>query len=123
VIVTKLLQDQESACILKNSLANAGDPWLHRAKSRFVTYGTEVYHLILNSDRLEDDIGLAILEARKIPIFIGAVGRVAAENMPSILTHKTLTTEILNTFAVTVNCIFVGAYDGEGYVIWSRTPF
>lgn len=121
-VIYKLLGEPEKACFLENSLAVAGDPWLRNAKSRIATLGSEVYHVLLSEDRNEEVIENAIREARQIPAPIGAVGSLAGSVESSIVMHRTLTKEALRDFAETVRSVLVGAYDGEGYVVWSKAP-
>jgi hypothetical protein len=119
--IFKQLGDTGNVCLLENSLAQAQDPWLQRAKSLVITIGTDVYHMLSSADKDQIKIGDAIREAEHLPTFIGALGRVASDTLAQIASSKVLTTEQINDFAKTVHCIFIGAYDGEGYVVWNKT--
>jgi hypothetical protein len=117
-VIGKFLENPEDLCLLENSLAQAGDGWLQRAKSRVVINGADVYHVLFNVDRDGETVSNAIREADGLPIFLGAVGRspegMFARNTP----FNSISTEQLVNFAETVRCVFVGAYDGDGYVLW-----
>ena len=124
-LISLLLDTPGAACLLESSRASGGDPWLQRARSCVATREDEAFHALFSEDHTEDKIADAILEARGIPeaLFIGAVGKLAPETAKSILTQKALAAKTLESFAETAQLVFVGAYDGEGYVVWAREPF
>jgi hypothetical protein len=117
-LIGKLLIDADDLCVLENSLAQASDGWLKRAKSRIVTNGSDVYHVLFNVDRDANNVSNAVREAEALPVFIGAVGKIPADQFARDGSANTISTEALIDFAKTVRCVFVGSYDGEGYVLW-----
>jgi hypothetical protein len=117
-LIRELLGTPDSICIMENQSARADWPWLQRVKSFAVTHESEVFHLVFSKDRSQHGIADTIREARRIPVFIGAVGRITKEAAKSIQKQKTITTSDLESVAGTARLVFVGAYDGEGYVIW-----
>jgi hypothetical protein len=119
-IIYEQLEIPSSVCIMENLMAAAGDPWLQRAKSCTVTHESEVFHIVFNEDRLPDKIADAISDARRGPDFIGAIGELKIEIIKSIRNHEIVTTSELQKIAQTAWLIFVGAYDGEGFVIWKK---
>jgi len=114
------LQNPESICFLENYLAEAHDLWLQRAKSQIVTNGAEVYHALFSADRDKGKIDAAIREWDHLPTSIGALGSMNEKASAHIAAAKTITTGELAAFAETVRSIFVGAYDGEGYIVWNK---
>jgi len=117
-LIGKLLIEADDLCVLENSLAQASDGWLQRAKSRIVTNGSDVYHVLFNVDRDANNVSNAVREAEALPVFIGAVGNIPADQFACDGSANTISTEALIDFAKTVRCVFVGAYDGEGYLLW-----
>jgi hypothetical protein len=113
------LTTRRSVCFLENYLAEAHDGWLQRAKSRVVTHGNEVYHALLSADRDKDNIVAAIREWH-LPTCIGALGSMNEETSAHIASARIITTGQLTAFAETVQSVFVGAYDEEGYVVWNQ---
>ena len=97
----------------------SGDPWLRRAKSRIVIYASEVYHLLTHADLDENIVREAIRESKSIPIFIGGVGTVS-ERASSMTSRASISAEDLRAFANSLSFLFVLAYDGEGYLCWSK---
>lgn len=119
-MIRDLLRDTERVCLLENYLAEAHDGWLQRAKSRIVTHGNEVYHVLVSADHDKAKIEAAIREWDHLPTSIGALGGMNEEVSVHIAAAKTITTGELAAFAETVWSVFVGAYDGEGYIVWNK---
>ena len=117
-VIYSSLEDPQCVCILQNMLASPGDPWLKRAKSRVATHGPEVYHILISSDRRKEKIEDTLREAESLPVFVGAVGRQPPDRIADDSEHVTLSLGQLKSFAKSAHCLFVGAYDGEGYLVW-----
>ena len=112
------LENPGEVCLLENHLAQSGDRWLERSRSRIATFQLEVYHMLIHADRARTNIGDAIREAESVPVFLGAIGRQTFDPNCEVSKRCTVTAEQLRIFANTVHCVFVGAYDEEGYVVW-----
>jgi hypothetical protein len=121
-LVCEMLDAPQSICLMENYLFSADDSWLQRAKSCVVTHESEILHAVFGSDHSQDKIAEAIIDARRIPVLIGAVGRLTTEANTAIQKEKTITTSVLESIAETARLVFVGAYDGEGFVIWKTNP-
>ena len=117
-VIYSSLEDPQCVCVLEDMLAGPEDPWLKRAKSRVATHGLEVYHILTRSDRREEKIENTIREAESLPVFVGAVGRQPPDRIADDSEHVTISLGQLKSFAKSAYCIFVGAYDGEGYLVW-----
>ncbi|MGH9739821.1 MAG: hypothetical protein ACRD4X_14730 [Candidatus Acidiferrales bacterium] len=117
-----LLSDPDDLCLLENSLAEPSDPWMKRAKSRLLFHDTEVYHAIFGVERDKARIANAVREAEHPRVFVGAVGRVPSGMGCDLVSISTVTADQLAQFAKTVLSVFVRAYDGEGYLVWTRSP-
>jgi hypothetical protein len=120
LLICELLQASDSVCLIENFVASPGDDWLQRAKSCVVTYNDDVLHAVFSANHAQDRIADTIREARGIPILVGAVGRLNAETAESVQKQKAITTRTLDSIAESVRLIFVGAYDGEGFVLWTQ---
>lgn len=116
--VCKMLETPESYGLLENSLAIPQDAWLKTAKSRIVTYESDVYHLLTHDERNEASVEQAIREAYHFPTFIGAVGRAEEISRRYSSMRMVVTLDELRMFAQSVKLLFVSAYDGEGYLCW-----
>jgi hypothetical protein len=103
---------RDALCIFEHGLARRTDPFLEKASLRVAFYGDEVYPFAAAGDdhvHIADAIGGA---TTAYPPLVGA------------LTHGDLSTRAhldeaaLASIADETETIIVGAYDGEGYVIW-----
>lgn len=119
-LIHRFLKGSEDMCIIENSLARAGDPWLQHAKSHIVTSGAEVYHLLYGADHTDVEILEAIRDARRFPTFLGFIGRLPRDVAKLMWNSKVATGESLEIFVDSTLCVFAGAYDGEGYVVWAN---
>lgn len=118
-IIGTALKSDGDLCLLENALARVGDGWLAGTKSRLVFSDSEVYHALLSAQSDPETVIQALAEAESFPTFVGAVGRSTwAANMTTL--PGSITVQQLNEFAQRASVVFVGAYDGEGYLVWRR---
>jgi len=118
-IRSHLLRDENNVCVIEDALKRPADAVMRRLPTKFAICGDEVYHLLFPEDAHEAPI-LATLRAAKssVPIFIGVLTR-----WPKAMLNakpKVLSVDELQALAVETEELFVGAYDGEGYLVWSR---
>jgi hypothetical protein len=118
--VRTLLTDPHHVLFLQNSLAEATDPWLKGAKSRVLFYQNEVYHTLFDSDGMPTNIMNAIREAENETNFSGAVALQPGDATRLTSRTESISLAELETLARSAECIFVSAYDGEGYLVWER---
>lgn len=118
-IRSHLLRDENNVCVVEDALKRPTDAVLHRVPTKFAACGDEVYHLLFPEDAHEDPI-LATLRAAKssVPTFIGVLSRWPRATLNA--KPKVLSVDELQALAVETQELFVGAYDGEGYLVWSR---
>ena len=119
--IRQWLIDPAHFVLLQNFLAESSDNWLLRAKSQICVCGTEVYYSLLHSDRSNDTISAAIREAEDGHNFVGMVGCIP-DGSPIHISVQQLSLTDLERIASSAECIFVSAYDGEGYLIWQEKP-
>lgn len=113
-----LSESSANICILEDSLANPTDPFLQSVKTRYSAFQDEVYHLICQPDNNSDTISKTLRQAHSW-LTIGALTSTPQET--GICGQRgDLTLSNLTTMAQGTEVIIVGAYDGEGYVIWSK---
>jgi hypothetical protein len=117
--VQKVLSEADHIALLEHSLAAPSDPWLERAKSRVLVHEDEVYHLALCSEQTHDDIQNAIREANNVLRMVGMVGRIPGA-VASLAPAKRLSLAQVEMIGINAECVFVSAFDGEGYVIWEK---
>jgi hypothetical protein len=117
--IVRFIQARDNGVVLfEHALASADDPWIKRARSRVLTLGEEVCHLLVRQDRDRDTIQTTIREARAIPEFIG----VMSETVSPLPSGQGARLTAADLGALTERCtgIIWGAYDLEGFVIWTE---
>lgn len=104
--------------MLENAIADRADAWLKRSSVNALFFGDEVYHLVVGPSSAQS-IEAAARTAQSLPTFVGTMTSLdGAEKLPGDRGELTLST--LRHFAERAEQIFVGAYDGEGYLLWRR---
>jgi hypothetical protein len=112
IVVNALASRPGSVCILENPLSRPGDAYLRQLKIPYITNGCEVYFVL---DRHAS--ANLVYDALRTAYSYRLVGCI-------ILLHEsgdhTNTLEpILGSIAQTDE-VYVGAYDGEGFLMWKR---
>jgi hypothetical protein len=106
-----------SICIFEDAVALKDDIWIKRDNPKNMSfYNDEVYHIIAGKHNTIADIESFIRKASNIPIFVGALTYVAKP----IMSEKMISPDLLKELVINVEKIIVGAYKGEGYIIWER---
>jgi hypothetical protein len=117
--------DGEQFCIFENALARPLDTWLSRAKSIFFTCDQEVYHFLWNYSDKEKIVQTLKEATYAFPPLIAGLISLKKNDGATISTDrwktlKKISPDDLAILAENTKKIIVGAYDGEGYVIWSK---
>lgn len=119
-LVTKikeyLLEAKDRICVLEDALKRPGDPVLGRLSTRYAIHDREIYHLLFQEDAEEQRILETLRAARSIPTFIGALS--AWKGDPLKVRLGALSISQIKILANSTQKLVVGAYDGEGYLIW-----
>jgi hypothetical protein len=119
-IVEAFLHAKEGhVCIIEENLARAGDPALSSRKIRPLIFDSEVYYLLRGKWVKRTEIEEAIKQSHTIPYFIGAL-TFLPKGINFLKSDGFLAIEEIKILAENAQKIFVGAYDGEGYLIWHR---
>jgi hypothetical protein len=106
-------------CVFENHLGRRTDPWLLQAESRVHFFGEEVYHVVSAEVVDLDSIKAAINEAEDVTLLIGVLS-VWPEGSRLSPERREITDEELRALAEGAEKIIVRAYDGEGYLIWTK---
>lgn len=101
-------------CLLANENVDPGDPVAATLPAK-ATYGKELYHLI--SPGLTDEEVVRILKrARSVPVFLGVLS--STSGLPS--NENELGETTFRSIVAGAQGILVGAFDGEGFLVWKR---
>jgi hypothetical protein len=117
VISKFLVKNDQCLCIFEDALASTGDPFLLSTDNRFASYGDEVYYILCNEDAARLDKIVKTIRQANSWLCIGAMASLPA-NCESILKSGKLSRRDLEVIAKGTQKIIVGAYDGEGFLIW-----
>ena len=118
--INAFLADGEGKiCVFENRNAKPEYPWLKSCQSHIWVSKNEVYHVLSKELLFANAIERTILEARSLWTFVGYLTSFpdAKQNFPK----SEVTDELLLILAKRVEKIIVGAYDGEGFLIWHKT--
>lgn len=104
--------------VLENNPARASDPGMESYKSRVVTFGEEVYHVLCAGESGHDEVRGAIWEAASAWIALGLMTSAPTDWDPA---SRRFSTQDLRYLADRTEVIFVDAYDGEAWLVWDKT--
>jgi len=118
--VSEYLSEAENrVCIFEDALTRTGDPIVQKMDTKYATFGAEIYHLILSSDSDPAYIRKVLRRAKGIPTFIGFFTEWQASQPQG--SPIGLSNGDIQALTVRANKVVVGAFDGESYLIWSRS--
>jgi hypothetical protein len=106
-------------CVFENHLGRRTDPWLLQSESRVLFLGKEIYHVVSAEVVDIDSIKAAINEAEDVTLLIGVLSVWPQGSRLSPERYE-ITDEELRALAEGAEKIIVRAYDGEGYLIWTK---
>lgn len=101
-------------CIFEDPVSELGDPCLEQIETPMLSYGKEIYHWVSSEDATPDKIEEILLNGESWML----IGAVSFSPMDLNRDSKELTSEDIETIARGTTILIIGAYDGEGYIIW-----
>jgi hypothetical protein len=120
-VVAHLNSVDSALCIFENGVLRPHHPALHRLpKIHTLICEDTVCHFLTAADR--NDYGL-IINTIKVsgapapPYLVGCASRLSTA---TLLGEETVDSSSLDTITEYTKEMFIGAYDGEGFLIWSR---
>jgi hypothetical protein len=108
-------------CIFENALFSAGAAWLKQTSVQTVTFGSSVYHFLCAGQTGADLIESTLKRAKSVsPPTVGILSRLP---QGCILNPQLGRIELAELRKIAEQCekLVVGAYDGESYLIWSKS--
>ena len=117
IIKAHLNMGEGRICIFEDANARSGDPFLLSCPVQYATFNEEVYYFLtgkgLNDIKIKDTVRYAASWLFICAMTVIPQGFIDSEN-------QVFTSEQLTELAKKAEKIAVGAYDGEGYLIWSK---
>src|SRR5690349_22612286 len=111
------MSDPDAVCIFEDALARSDDPWISCRDTRILTFNDEVYHFLSQND-IAEQIVKTIRRATTAWQTVGLMTYLKPHNR--IKDGLEIGVDELQVFADRASKIVVGAYDGEGYLIWGK---
>lgn len=111
--------ESERIVMFENHSASPGDPFLARSGTQILVHQDEVYHFLISDDHEPAKIVQTVRVAESPHLFICAMTSVSNRDSWPSQTGK-VTREELENLVKRTERIVIGAYDGEGYLFWSR---
>jgi hypothetical protein len=118
-LITDDLKPPGRLCLFEDALARPGDPSVQRLIGDLCFHEGEVYHYVLSGNSEREHVLTTIRRAESLPVFVGAVCAVP-DGLQFPPEKRILTSATLHVLASHVTRIVVGAYDGEGYLLWTN---
>jgi hypothetical protein len=109
----------ERICVIEDALTTIDDPYVQEFTDILICEG-RIYHFVTSSSTPER-IMACIRDARTVLDFVGAL-TVLPPNLFGVALggrHKVIASDIEN-MAQNATCVFVGAYDGESFLKWTK---
>lgn len=120
-VIQEYLKEEGRVCIFEDCLARPSDPISQQRKAHMITFDDECYQIVTWKDPTAEKIKATIrFSEAGWPPLIGAMTSVPKGYGLPLALGTDVAFADLELFAKRAEKIIVGAYDGEGYLIWSR---
>ena len=103
--------------IFEDALARPGDAILAKSKASFLTFDSEVLHVLTAQERDPERI-LGVVRLATSYLFLGVLS--SLDPGTELRAGQALTADMLAAIAQHTDHLLIGAYDNEGVLIWSR---
>jgi hypothetical protein len=117
-VASLMSQMSEPVALFEDAQSRPGDAWLDTIRTSHMTYDDEIYHVVTDLTIGEETIYETMCNVSLWP-FIGFVINEAGSYMRGH--HQAASMQTLKSLAQRVTTIVVGAYDGDGFVVWSSS--
>ncbi|HEX9930047.1 MAG TPA: hypothetical protein VGB02_16055 [Pyrinomonadaceae bacterium] len=117
-ITDHLKERKENICLFEDAWANPKDHFLITSDVEFSTYNDEVFY-ILNGENVSSKEILKTIRYARSWLFLGFLTS-KSKTIVSDESIKFLTIDELELLAEKTTKVIVGAYDGEGFLIWNK---
>lgn len=116
--ISEYFSRQSMSYALFEAIERPTDPYLSSINTNYFVYKTEIYYFLTAGSSNNENIINILRTARAYPC-VGIL-TTPSEKKPTFSTGQKLTLNDLRMFVTRTEHIIVDAYDGEGYVIWSK---
>jgi hypothetical protein len=116
-VIRRFLREQrEPLCVFEDRLAKPHDGWLARSGTTTLSLDDSVYHFLTRADVYQDRIERTVdVVLRPYPPLVGLLTH-CLDDAPA----GPLTPAMLEKLVEQSSHLMIGAYDGEGFLLWTR---
>ncbi len=119
IIQSFLHGDERRICILENAVAMPSDFKAVHTDLPILVFGDDVYQFVVSGAETVDLIGETIKKARTW--LLNGVLSVLPEHLELFADITVVTREQIGLLAASTSQVVVGAFDGEGFLIWDES--
>jgi len=112
-----LAKDGRRYLIFEDVFVEVGNAWLEDPTIQYFTYGAEVYHFLAVESATEETV-LQTIDNAKGYVTNGIL--TGGSSLPLVQSGSCLDMLQLQALAEAADYILVEAYDGEGFLVWTR---
>lgn len=105
-------------CVFEDAGAEPSFSWVQREKPRIFTFRNELYHVVFSGLSSKEELKTTIAKSDSTWILVGIATSVPDRS--EWMNKTEITSDEIDVLAQRTEHIIVGAFDGEGYLIWSR---
>lgn len=121
-VIDEFLSESSRNRAIFETPSSPTDPFLEKYfRGRYFTFGQEVYYFLDDSDRTPEKILSTLQPAGDWTSFIGILTSIPSGGLQHIVDRQEVEAEILKMLAENLQHIIVEAYDGEAFLIWSKS--
>lgn len=113
-----LSRSERQLAIFEHSLANASDPWVAKCEIPLFVQGAKIFFYLTQSDAQPDRILLTMRAARTALAMMAVLTNLGT--LETITDRQSVPSELIEVLAENTQHVIVDAYDGEGFLVWSR---
>jgi hypothetical protein len=110
-----LIEHNERVCLFEDQAATRGFPYVERLDTRIMYSNSHVYHALV----CEDDLARIEETIRSIRSWLTVAALSTSANTANRARGARGGEPALNEVAKNASSVIVGAFDGEGYLIWT----
>jgi hypothetical protein len=124
-LISEIQEHLERDCgqmvVFEDNLQRKDDPHINKSGTRMFFYHEQIYHYLMGEDLQQpEQIEWTITESASLHLFIGVM--TSSSQDPKLFAPRSNASDAtLKDLAQNSKKIIVGAYDGEGYLIWEKT--
>jgi hypothetical protein len=107
-----------NGCAIFEIFARPASPILEFGKKRYFIFKNEAYLILFRQADLKKEIQEYLPSARPYPEIIGLSS--LSEHDIEYIEYQTVDEGMMKKLVETTDYLLIGAYDGEGYLIWEK---